>query len=167
MIRRPPRSTLFPNTTLFRSYLLQPYHSNLSKRLVKAPKLYFLDTGLAAYLTRWPDANSLEAGAMSGAMLETWVVSEILKSYWHNGLEAPLYFYRDADQQEVDVVIESANTLHPVEIKKTASPSHSAKKHFSALQKLNKPTGQGAVICLVERDVPLSQEVVAIPAGYL
>lgn len=103
-------------------YLLQPYHSNLTKRLVKAPKLYFLDTGLAAYLTRWPDAASLEAGAMSGALLETWAVSEIFKSYWHNGREAPLYFYRDADQQEVNLIVESADTLYPVEIKKTASP---------------------------------------------
>lgn len=148
-------------------YLLQPYHSNLTKRLVKAPKLYFLDTGLAAYLTRWPDAASLEAGAMSGALLETWAVSEILKSYWHNGREAPLYFYRDADQQEVDLIVESADTLYPVEIKKTASPSHNAKRHFTALDKLNKPVGPGAVICFVERDVPLSREVTAIPLGYL
>ena len=148
-------------------YLLQPWHSSLTKRLVKAPKLYFLDTGLAAYLTRWPDAAALEAGAMSGAMLETWVVSEVLKSYWHNGREAPLYFYRDADQQEVDLLIDSAAALHPVEIKKTASPSHNAKRHFTALDKLNKPAGPGAVLCFVERDVPLSRDVMAIPVGYL
>jgi predicted AAA+ superfamily ATPase len=148
-------------------YLLQPYHSNLSKRLVKAPKLYFLDTGLAAYLTRWPDTAALEAGAMSGAMLETWVVSEILKSYWHNGLEAPLYFYRDADQQEVDLIVDSATTLHPVEIKKTASPSHNAKKHFTVLDKLGKTVGPGAVLCFVERDIPLSRAVTAVPLGYL
>lgn len=148
-------------------YLLQPYHSNLTKRLVKAPKLYFLDTGLAAYLTRWPDAASLEAGAMSGALLETWAVSEILKSYWHNGREAPLFFYRDADQQEVDLIVESAGTLYPVEIKKTASPSHNAKRHFTVLDKLNKPVGPGAVLCFVERDIPLSREVTAIPFAYL
>lgn len=148
-------------------YLLQPYHSNLSKRIVKAPKLYFLDTGLAAYLTRWPDAKSLEAGAMSGALLETWVVGEILKSYWHNGLEAPLYFYRDTDQQEVDLLIESADTLYPVEIKKTASPSRNAKRHFAVLEKLAKPIGPGAVICFVERDIPLSKAVTAIPLALL
>ncbi|MDP2792688.1 MAG: DUF4143 domain-containing protein [Sulfurisoma sp.] len=84
-------------------YLLQPWHRNLTKRLVKTPKLYFLDTGLAAYLTKWPDAASLEAGNMSWAILETWLVAEILKSYWHNGLEASLYFYRDTDQREVDI----------------------------------------------------------------
>lgn len=147
-------------------YLLRPWHSNLSKRLIKAPKLYFLDTGLAAYLTRWPDAASLEAGAMSGALLETWVVSEVLKSYWHRGLEAPLYFYRDADQQEVDLLIDTATALHPIEIKKTASPSHHAKKHFQVLDKLGKAIGQGAVFCFVERDIPVSQKVTALPLGY-
>ncbi|GAB1394874.1 ATP-binding protein [Rhodocyclaceae bacterium] len=148
-------------------YLLPPYHSNMSKRLVKAPKLYFLDTGLAAYLTRWPDAAALEAGAMSVALLETWVVSEILKSYWHRGLEAPLYFYRDADQQEVDLIVDSATALYPVEIKKTASPSHNAKKHFTVLDKLGKTVGPGAVLCFVERDIPLSRAVTAVPLGYL
>jgi predicted AAA+ superfamily ATPase len=148
-------------------YLLQPYHSNLTKRLVKAPKLYFLDTGLAAYLTRWSDAAAMEAGAMSGALLETWAFSEILKSYWHNGLEAPLYFYRDADQQEVDLLIDSATALYPVEIKKTASPSHNAKRQFSVLDKLGKPVGPGAVLCFVERDVPLSRQVSAIPLAFL
>jgi len=147
--------------------LLQPYHSNLTKRLVKAPKLYFLDTGLSAYLTRWPDAASLEAGAMSGAMLETWVVAEIVKSYWHHGLEAPLYFYRDTNQQEIDLLIDTGSALHPVEIKKTANPSHQAKKSFPVLAKLGKPVGAGAVLCLVERDVPLSREVTAIPVAYL
>lgn len=148
-------------------YLLQPYHTNLSKRLVKAPKLYFLDSGLVAYLTRWPDSASLEAGAMSGAILETWAVSEVLKSYWHRGLEAPLYFYRDTDQQEIDLLIESAGVIYPVEIKKTANPSHSAKRHFGVLEKLGKPIGQGAVLCFVERDIPLSATVTAIPLAYL
>lgn len=147
--------------------LLQPYHSNLTKRLVKTPKLYFLDTGLAAYLSKWPDAASLEAGNMSGAMLETWVVSEIVKSYWHNGLQGNFYFYRDTDQQEVDLLIESGDTLYPVEIKKTASPSQNARNQFAVLDKLGKTIGPGAVLCLVERDIPLSQSVTAIPAGYL
>ncbi|MBE0475109.1 MAG: ATP-binding protein [Rhodoferax sp.] len=148
-------------------FLLQPYHTNLTKRMVKTPKLYFLDTGLAAYLTKWPDAASLEAGSMSGAMLETWVVSEIVKSYWHNGLEANLYFYRDTDQQEVDLLIESGDTLYPVEIKKTASPSQNARRQFAVLDKLGKTIGPGAVLCLVERDTPLSQSVTAVPVAYL
>jgi hypothetical protein len=148
-------------------FLLQPYHTNLTKRMVKTPKLYFLDTGLAAYLTKWPDAASLEAGSMSGAMLETWVVSEIVKSYWHNGREANLYFYRDTDQQEVDLLIESGDTLYPVEIKKTASPSQNARRQFGVLDKLGRTIGPGAVLCRVELDIPLSQIVTAVPVGYL
>ncbi len=148
-------------------YLLQPYHRNLTKRLVKTPKLYFLDTGLAAYLTKWPDAESMEAGSMSGAILETWLFAEILKSYWHNGLEANLFFYRDTDQREVDLLLEVGDTLYPVEFKKTASPSQNVARQFTALDKLGKTIGAGAVICFVERDIPLSQAVTAIPAGYL
>lgn len=148
-------------------YFLQPYYRNLTKRLVKTPKLYFLDTGLAAYLTKWPDAASLEAGSMSGALLETWLVAEILKSYWHNGLEANLYFYRDIDQREVDLVIEVCDTLYPVEFKKTASPSVNASRQFAVLEKLGKTVGHGAVLCFVERDIPLSPRVTAVPVGYL
>ncbi len=148
-------------------FLLQPYHTNLTKRMVKTPKLYFLDTGLAAYLTKWPDAASLEVGSMSGAILETWVVSEIVKSYWHNGLEANLFFCRDTDQLEVDLLIESGDTLYPVEIKKTASPSQNARHQFAVLDKLGKTIGPGAVLCMVERDIPLSQSVTAVPVGYL
>lgn len=148
-------------------YLLQPYHRNLTKRLVKTPKLYFLDTGLAAYLTKWPDAASLEAGSMSGALLETWLFSEILKSYWHNGQEANFFFYRDTDQREVDLLIEVGDTLYPVEFKKTASPSQNAARQFTVLEKLGKTVGPGAVVCFVERDMPLSQQVTAIPAHYL
>jgi len=148
-------------------YLLQPYHRNLTKRMVKTPKLYFLDTGLAAYLTKWPTPESLEAGSMSGAMLETWVVAEILKSYWHNGQEAPLYFYRDTDQREVDMVIEAGDTVYPVVFKKTASPARTATRQFSVLENLGKTVGPGAVVCFVERDIPLSQQVTAVPVQYL
>jgi hypothetical protein len=148
-------------------YLLQPYHRNLTKRLVKTPKLYFLDTGLAAYLTKWPDAASLQAGSMSGALLETWLFAEILKSYWHNGLEANVFFYRDIDQREVDLVIEVGDTLYPVEFKKTASPAAGAARQFAVLEKLGKTVGPGAVLCFVERDIPLSSRVTAVPVGYL
>jgi predicted AAA+ superfamily ATPase len=148
-------------------YLLQPYSNNITKRLVKAPKIYFLDTGLCTYLTKWPDPNSLEAGAMSGAILETHLFIEILKSYWHNGLTPYLYYYRDLDQHEVDLVIEAGDTLYPIEFKKTATPSRTASKHFKMLEKLGKKIGPGAVICFVEKDIPLSREVVAIPISYL
>ena len=148
-------------------YLLPPYYRNTTKRLVKTPKLYFLDTGLCTFLTRWPSAESLEAGAMSGAILETYIFTEILKSYLHNGKSAYFYYYRDLDQKEVDLVIEEGNTLYPIEFKKTATPSQNAAKNFAVLKKLGQKVGHGAVICLRETDVPLSPEVDAIPVGYL
>ena len=149
-------------------YLLQPWHSNLTKRLIKSPKLYFLDTGLASYLTKWTDPETLAAGAMSGSLLETWFFSEILKSYWHAGQEACFYFYRDKDQREIDLLIETSDRVYPVEFKRTASPSAGAAKNFSALEKnLCKKTGPGAVLCLIEKAVPLSRSVTAVPASYL
>jgi predicted AAA+ superfamily ATPase len=93
--------------------------------------------------------------------------SEILKSYWHNGKAERFYYYRDLDQKEVDLIIETGEALYPVEFKKTASPSRTASKHFYLLEKLGKPVGHGAVICFVESDLPLSREVTAIPVGYL
>jgi predicted AAA+ superfamily ATPase len=148
-------------------YVLKSYHNNLTKRLVKAPKIYFLDTGLCSYLTKWTDAKSLQNGAMSGAILETYIFAEILKSYWHNGIEPNFYYYRDVDQKEIDLVIETAEAFYPIEFKKTATPSKTASKNFSALEKFDKKIGHGAVICFVEKDVPLSRDVTAIPVGYI
>jgi hypothetical protein len=148
-------------------YLLPPWHSNLTKRLVKTPKLYFLDTGLCAYLTRWTSPQSLEAGAMSGAILETHVVAEVLKGYWHNGRTPNLYFYRDRDGNEIDLLIEQDNRLYPAEIKKSATPSRSATRGFGVLEKLGLEIGEGAVLCLRETDLPLSADLTAIPIWYL
>jgi hypothetical protein len=145
-------------------WLLEPYHTNLSKRLVKAPKLYFLDTGLAAYLTEWSSPATLEAGAMSGAIFETWVMGELLKSWWHNDKQAPFYYYRDKDKKEIDVLIVRDGRVHPVEIKKTAQPGRDAVRHFSVLENLGLATGAGAVICLSAERLPISAQVEAIPA---
>jgi predicted AAA+ superfamily ATPase len=145
-------------------WLLEPYHTNVSKRMVKAPKLYFLDSGLAAYLTEWSNPATLEAGAMSGAIFETWVVAEILKSYWHSGKQAPLYYYRDKDQKEIDVLIVQNGTLYPIEIKKTGNPGRDAVRHFSVLEKLGITIGPGAVICLANERLPLTANVELIPA---
>ena len=148
-------------------YLLKPYHNNLSKRLIKSPKIYFLDTGLCCYLTQWTSPQALEAGAMSGAILETYIFTEILKSYWHTGCSENFYFYRDKDQKEIDLLIDRDGKLYPVEFKKTAMPSLHASKHFSVLDRLSKDIGQGGVICLTDEWIPLSQTVNAIPVGYV
>ena len=148
-------------------YLLYPYYNNITKRIIKTPKLYFLDTGLCAYLTSWTTPETLESGAMTGAILETYIFSEILKSYWHNGKQANFYFYRDNDQKEIDLLIEQNNMIYPIEFKKTATPTLSALKHFPVLQKLEKNIAAGAVICLKETDILLSKDVFIIPVGYL
>ena len=147
--------------------LLQPYFNNRTKRLVKTPKLYFMDTGLASYLTGWLSADVLERGAMSGAMLETWVVSEIMKSYLHHGRTPRIYFYRDKDKREVDLLIEENGTLYPIEIKKTASIQNMKFKGFDILDKLGMPIGHGGVLCFTSSLLPLSKGVDAIPVGYL
>lgn len=143
-------------------YLLEPYHSNLTKRLVKTPKLYFMDTGLAAYLTQWTSPETLEAGAASGAFFETWAMTEIIKSYWHHGKVAPLYFYRDTDQKEVDLLIVQDGQIFPIEFKKTAMPSKKDIRPFAALNKLNLPIGHGAVVCLTDSPMPITEKVTAM-----
>jgi predicted AAA+ superfamily ATPase len=151
-------------------HLLEPFHSNFNKRLVKTPKLYLLDTGLAAYLTEWSSPLNLEAGAMNGAFLETWVVTEILKSYWHNGRRAPLFFYRDKDQKEIDLLIQQDRTLYPIEIKKTAQPTRDAVRHFTVLQNLGPSgygIGPGALICLAQTRLPLNADVCVVPVSSL
>lgn len=115
-------------------YLLEPYHTNTTKRLIKSPKLYLLDTGLCAYLTGWSSPKTLEAGAMSGPILETFILTEILKSYWHNGKRAPLYYYRDKDKKEIDLLILRDETFYPLEFKKTASPNKDDTRHFKILE---------------------------------
>lgn len=147
--------------------LLRPYFNNRTKRLVKSPKLYFMDTGLCSYLTGWLNADVLERGAMSGAMLETWVVSEIIKSYMHHGRTPRIYFYRDKDKREIDVLIEENGVLYPIEIKKTASIQNVNFKGFSMLEKLGMPVGHGGVLCFTKSLLPLSEGVDAIPVAYL
>ncbi|MCL2007258.1 MAG: ATP-binding protein [Treponema sp.] len=144
-------------------FLLHPYSPNVTKRIIKTPKMYFLDTGLCAYLTKWLTPESLMTGAMSGSILETYVVAEILKSYYHNGREPKIFFYRDANQHEIDIVFEENGTLYPIEIKKSANPGSNDYRSFKELEKLKKKIGLGAIICLKKERMPLSREVVSIP----
>ena len=148
-------------------YLLEPYFSNITKRMVKRPKLYFLDTGLCSYLTEWLTPETLEAGAMSGAIFETWVLGELLKSYWHNGLKAPFFYYRDKDQKEMDLIIIRDGLLYPLEFKKTASPNKKEAKNFHLLEKLKTPLGPGGVISLADQFLPLTSTVHTIPVAAL
>lgn len=150
-------------------YLLQPYSNNIVKRVVKTPKLYFLDTGLAAYLTRWNTPEVLKNGAMAGAFFETFVISEIIKSYYNRGiLELPLYFYRDKDMCEIDLIIEDGGTLYPIEMKKHADPSKKDVEAFKILDKIpGVKRGFGGVVCLYDKLITLQGEDKAIPINYL
>lgn len=129
-------------------FYLYPYSNNLLKRLVRTPKVYFYDTGLVAYLTKWSSPETLASGAMSGSILENYVVSEIRKSYLNNGKEAFMYYYRDKDAKEIDLVLEQDGELHPIEIKKSANPASEILRVFPVLDKSSLKRGNGAVICL-------------------
>lgn len=149
-------------------YLLYPYQTNITKRAIKTPKCYFLDTGLAAYLTRWSNPDVLEAGAMNGAFFETFVISEVLKSFYNAGfLTPPLYYYRDKDGVEIDLLIEMNGLLHPVEIKKTSNPKHDHIKAFLTLKKKNVNLGKGGIICLYDECIPLNEDNTIIPVTWL
>ena len=150
-------------------YLLNPYYTNVTKRAVKTPKLYFLDTGLAAYLTKWNTADVLKNGAMAGAFFETFVISEVIKSYYNKGiLEPSLYFYRDKDMKEIDLIIEDAGTLYPIEIKKHADPTAKDIANFSILDNLaNVQRGAGGVICMYDKLITLKGDDRIIPVNML
>jgi len=148
-------------------HLLPPWHANLTTRLIKMPKLYFIDTGLCCHLTGWSNPSVLESGAMGGAFFETYVVSEILKSYWHHGRTAPLCFYRDKEKREIDLLLEENGCLHPIEIKKTASPGLSDIRTFDYLRKRGHPIGHGALVCMVSQRFPLTADVDCVPVGEI
>ena len=144
-------------------YVLEPYYKNLSNRMTKMPKVYFLDTGLACYLTDWHTPKMLEEGVMSGAMFETYVVSEILKSYWFQGKRAPLFFYRDKDKKEIDLLIETGGgKLIPVEIKKKTNPDKKDIKNFNVID-----YEKGFVVCLTPDYSFVNEKVKSISVGYL
>lgn len=148
-------------------FFLHPFSNNQLKRTVKAPKLYFHDCGLVAHLTRWLTPETLEAGAMSGAFMENYVVSEVYKSFLNSGMEPPLYYYRDHDGKEVDLIVEVDGQLHPVEIKKTATPQLSMVKNFKTLRRGSAPLGRGAIVCAAENVSALNGDVLVIPARLL
>jgi len=148
-------------------YLLQPYSNNLTNRIIKTPKLYFMDTGLVCYLTKWNTHETLENGAFSGAILETYVVSEILKSYWHNGESPAMYFYRDKDKREVDIILEENGTLYPLEIKQKTNPKTGDISNFAVLSQFKKKVAPGGVLCQAPKYLPLGEKDYIIPISYI
>lgn len=148
-------------------YLLQPYSQNLTSRIVKTPKLYFIDTGLCCYLLGWDSPVTLMNGAMSGAMLETFVVGELLKRAWNRGREPRLYFYRDRVGVEIDVLLEHDGYVEPIEIKKNTNPGLGDVKAFKKVSDLGINLKHGMVVCPCERMLPLTETIRIIPVGAL
>ncbi len=157
-------------------FLLQPYHSNAIKRAIKTPKLYFFDTGLAAYLTRWSSSDVLASSYIAGNIFETFVISEIIKSYANAGKDYKfgLYFYRGRDKDrsggevEIDLLIEEDNIFYPIEIKKSATPRKEMASAFEVLKKeTGKSVGLGAILCQCDRKIYLSDDLIALPLEYV
>ncbi|MCQ2398825.1 MAG: ATP-binding protein [Sphaerochaetaceae bacterium] len=148
-------------------FYLRPYSNNLLKRTVKTPKLYFFDTGLVAYLTKYTSPEVLEAGALNGAILENYVISEIRKSYENNVTECLIWYYRDKDNREIDAVIEQDGILHPIEIKKSINPQSGMISSFSALDKGSVKRGKGAIICLRSEFSAINSDNFIVPVWMI
>lgn len=160
--------------------LIEPYSNNALKRVIKAPRMYFWDTGLCAHLMGWGSAAVLEASAMSGTFFETWVVGEIYKSYLNAGKRPPLFFYRDSNKKEIDLIIARDGAVYPIEIKKGSAPAN-ATKNFSALAPIEKEpeqdefgaahlkttVGAGAVVCLASDLLPIDRKNWYVPAWII
>ena len=144
-------------------FLLHPYSNNVLKRTIKTPKLYFYDTGLVCYLARWASAEVAETGVMNGALLENFAVSEIVKSYQNAGLEPFVYYYRDRDDKEIDLLLERDGTLFPIEIKKTTIPDRRITKGFGVIGKSPLKRGTGAVLCLADTLAAFDADNLIVP----
>ena len=149
-------------------FLLHPYMANLSNRIIKAPKVYFMDTGLCAYLCKWPTAEMLEEGAMGGAFFETYVVSELVKNLYAYNMDPSdtIYYYRDTNQKEVDLLYIRGGAIYPIEVKKGLNPTK-ATKNFSVLQKYNMPIETGLVIDTCDKIRPINEQAFYFPIWEL
>ena len=144
-------------------FYLRPYSNNLLKRTVKTPKMYFFDTGLVAYLTRYSNPEILMNGAMNGAILENYTVAEIVKTYHNSGKECIMHYYRDKDSNEIDLVIESDGELHPLEIKKTVNPGTELVSAFKVLDKASVSRGVGAILCMRHELSAIDRKAYVVP----
>ena len=144
-------------------FCLRPYSNNLLKRTVKTPKMYFFDTGLVAYLTRYSSPEILMNGAINGAILENYTVAEIRKTWLNSAKECLLHYYRDKDTNEIDLVIESDGELHPLEIKKSTNPGTELASAFRLLDKGSVPRGTGAILCLRDTLSVIDRNTFIIP----
>lgn len=149
--------------------LLEPFSNNVIKRTIKRPKIYFMDTGLACYLAKYPSAEILEASAYAGYIFETYVVSEIVKTFANNGKDFKryLFYYRDDKKREIDLIIDYNNKLYPTEIKKGKKPNGECTKNFEVLGNLNMEIGKGIVLCMCDEIFPIDRDNYYVPVNYI
>lgn len=159
--------SILKNTNLI--YMLNSYSNNNIKKAIKRPKIYFMDTGLACYLTGYLNSETLEKSAYNGPIFETYIVSEIIKSYTNNGKDprTRLYYYRDKNQKEIDLLIFYDNTVYPVEIKKSANPGKTAIKNFEAIKNIETEKGNGVVLCMMENIMAIDENNYYVPIEYV
>lgn len=150
-------------------YLLQPYMNNSVGRAIKREKIYFTDTGLACYLTGYVDYVTLEKSAYSGAIFETYVVDEIIKSFANSGkdIRKHLYYYRDNNQKEIDLLINYNNVIYPIEIKKSANPGKDAIKNFDVVDNFETQSGNGIVLCMAKEIIAYDDNNYMVPIEYI
>ena len=146
-------------------YLLEPYMSSQLKRITHIPKIIFMDTGLACYLAGWNSARDLQLSSSAGHYLESYIISEIVKSYNARGIRPNISYYRDKDGKEIDLIFQKNNKLYPFEIKKTASPNSDMIKNFKELQKTKKEIGTGGIICFYDELMHLDKNNYIIPVS--
>lgn len=149
--------------------LLEPFSNNVIKRTIKRPKIYFMDTGLACYLAKYPSAEILEASAYAGHIFETYVVSEIVKTFANNGKDFKryLFYYRDDKKRQIDLIIDYNNKLYPIEIKKGKKPNGECTKNFEVLGNLNMEIGKGIVLCMCDEIFPIDRDNYYVPVNYI
>lgn len=148
-------------------YLLEPYSNNELKRLSKTPKLYFCDTGLCAYLSMWLTSETLLSGAASGHYYENYVVMELVKNYAYAKSKVNLTYYRDSNLKEIDILVEENDTIHPLEIKKSANPDKREIKKFSLIDKSALKHGNGGIVCMCEEPLPIDEKNCLIPSNLI
>ena len=148
-------------------FLLEPYSNNVLKRTVSTPKLYFYDSGIVCYLTRWSSPETAMEGAMSGALLENYTVAEIIKTYQNAGQEPFLYYYRNKDAREIDLILERDGKLFPIEIKKMASPPKKLTKVFDLIDKSPLQRGTGAILCMADQLGAFDQNNLIVPISLI
>lgn len=160
-------TSILKNTGII--YLLHPYMNNNVGRIIKRPKIYFMDTGLACYLTGYTNAEILERSSYSGQIFETYIITEIIKSFTNHGLDSRrhLYYYRDSNQKEIDLLILDNNKIYPVEIKKTSNPGKDAVKNFDVVNKFDAEVGNGVVLCLTKNITALNDNDYLVPIEYI